>query len=479
MRPLVLLLGVSLATAAGCRLDALLGGRPDGGLPDVADASRDTRDPALPQLLARGGGEAQDVARALALDGKGNLLVAGSFQGTARFGEWTLTTAHARGTVVAKLDATGRFLWARPLGGCDRDKPQALAIDSDGNAVVATSFSGSATLDGVTRTADGPADLLVVKLDGTGKVLWAATAPRGDPATDHGLGIAVGPAGVITVTGAFETTARFGATTIASTGDAEVFVASLRADGEWRWAQPGGGVLADGAAAVAVDAAGQSLITGTFTGEATFGSRTVRINPEFVPGQLWEPNQPVTPTTDGFIAALDPGGTFLWARRLGFASAVRSQAVALSASGSVTMAGASCWNNCRSFVARVDASGDLLWHLRDVDAVGLNPAGEQSRTGHGIAVDAKGASVVTGRIAGSAHFGDTLLTALGESDAFVAQVDAAGSTFLRAHSLGGVGADAGHAVALDAAGNAFVAGAVSDTANLFAAGDLAVWKLAP
>jgi hypothetical protein len=418
----------------------------------------------------RAGGPGLDLARALALDGEGNLLVAGTYGGTARFGETTLSATHARGTVVAKLDPTGRFLWARTLGGCDRqDKPQAIAVDAAGHVVVATSFAGSVTLDGVTRAAEGPADLLVAKLDRDGRLVWLATAPRGDPATDHGLGLAVGPDGAITVAGAFELDARFGATTLASTGDAEIFVARLDAGGAWRWASQAGGVLADGATAVAVDVTGQSVITGAFTGEASFGVHSV-LTPLKLP----------PPTTDCFVARVDAGGTFTKAKRLGFASAVRCQAIALGVDGTATLAGSSCWSNCRSFVARVDAEGTLLWHLLDQDVVGLNPVGEQAKLGYGVAVDASGTSVVTGRIAGSAKFGASVLAARGVSDGFVARVEPAGGAFLWARTFGDVGADVGHAVALDAAGGILVAGQVNTSSDLLAlAGDLAVWKVAP
>lgn len=460
-----LLVAIVFTVGAACRNDALVGDLPDAHVTDTRGVSAPDLDPAAP--LVRAGGTGLDVARAIGLDAAGKILVAGSFAGTARFGELSLTATHSRENVVAKLEPSGRFLWAVALGGSELEKPQAIAVDTAGRIVVGASFAGSVALGGKTLQAEGPADLLVVKLDSDGKVIWAAPATRADPATDDGLGLAVGGDGAVSLTGSFAKQATFGASTIVSTGDEDIFVARLDASGAWVWAKAAGGAATDNGTAVAVNGAGDSFITGSFTAIAGFGSKALEIPPIAPP-----------PLIDCFVAKLDTAGSFLWAKRLAFASDVHCRAIALGADGTATLTGAACLGGCRSFVARVDAKGDLLWSLKDGPVAAGPMMPEQSKVGLGVAVDAGGASTVAGRIVGSAYFGDTLLTARGASDAFVTRVDPAGKQLLGARALGTLGADAAYAVALDASGNAYLAG-TSGTANILDEGDLAIWRVTP
>ncbi len=120
-RALPLVLALALAA---CQRDALIGNA-------LSDARLDGAAPRAP-FVRTAGGEGADAARAIALDGEGNIYVAGSFSGTARFGEHALLAMHAHESFVAKLDPRGAFQWVVAVGGTANDKPQALAIDREG-----------------------------------------------------------------------------------------------------------------------------------------------------------------------------------------------------------------------------------------------------------------------------------------------------------------------------------------------------------
>ncbi|MCB0158575.1 MAG: DUF11 domain-containing protein, partial [Caldilineaceae bacterium] len=97
-------------------------------------------------------------------------------------------------------------------------------------------------------------------------------------------------------------------------------------------------------------------------------------------------------------------------------------------------------------------------------------AGGTSRDlGYGIAVDGAGNSYVTGHFAGTATFEATTLTSTGGDDVFVAKYDNAGTLVWVAQD-GGTGFVIGRSIAVDSAGNSYVAGDFFGTAT-FGAGE--------
>ena len=71
-------------------------------------------------------------------------------------------------------------------------------------------------------------------------VSWAAKA--GGSGGDVGYGISALPDGSSIVTGYFSGTATFGSTTLISAGISDVFTAKMNADGSWAWATKAGGL---------------------------------------------------------------------------------------------------------------------------------------------------------------------------------------------------------------------------------------------
>jgi uncharacterized protein (TIGR03437 family) len=108
-------------------------------------------------------------------------------------------------------------------------------------------------------------------------------------------------------------------------------------------------------------------------------------------------------------------------------------------------------------VTKINSQGALVYST----LVG----GSRDDIGLGIAVDSNGQAYVTGSTS-SPDFpthAPAQTAYHGAGDAFVFALNAAGSGFLYSMYLGGSGLDAGTAIAVDAAGNAYVAGATSST----------------
>ena len=113
-----------------------------------------------------------------------------------------------------------------------------------------------------------------------------------------------------------------------------------------------------------------------------------------------------------------------------------------------------------AFVAKVNPSGSALVYCTYL-------GGNQTDQGTAIAVDSAGDAYVTG----STSSGDFPATsgvlqptlAGGQTDAFVAKLNPAGDTLTYATYLGGTGTDVANGIALDASGNAYVAGNTTST----------------
>ena len=91
------------------------------------------------------------------------------------------------------------------------------------------------------------------------------------PVVRGGLGIAVGGADNVLVTGFFQGTVDFGGGALSSAGNSDVFLAKYDAAGAHLWSQRFGDTGVDVGRAIAVDGAGNVLVTGILRGTVDFG----------------------------------------------------------------------------------------------------------------------------------------------------------------------------------------------------------------
>jgi hypothetical protein len=413
-----------------------------------------------------------DYGAGIVVDSSGNSYVTGEFEGTSAFGATTLTSAGINDIYVAKMDSGGNFLWAKRAGGTSYDRGRGIAVDSSGNTYITGYFQGTAEFGATTLTSAGSSDTYIAKVDSGGNFLWAKRA--GGTSGDEGHGIAVDSSGNAYVTGIFTGTAVFGATTLTSTsvGGGDTYIAKVDSGGNFLWAKRAGGTSGNVGYGIAVDSSGNAYITGYFTGTAVFGATTLTSA-----GQQ-----------DTYIAKVDSGGNFLWAKRAGGTNYNHNFSIVADSSsnayitgyfkgtsvfGATTLTSA---GDVDVFIAKVDSGGNFLWAKR--------AGGTNQDSGWGIAVDSSGNAYITGYFNGTAVFGATTLTSAGGSvDIFVAKVDSGGN-FLWAKRAGGISGAGGNGIAVDSSGNAYVTGQFQGTAvfgatTLTSAGgnDVFIWKV--
>lgn len=226
----------------------------------------------------RAGGISNDYSYGIAIDWEGNAYLTGYFQASAGFGSDTLTSSGYNDIFIAKLAPAGNWLWAIRSGGTGNDSGRGITVDDEGNAYLTGFFQSSVGFGPYTLTSSGGFDIFIAKLGPNGNWLWAFWA--GGTGDNFGLSIAIDNQGNTYLTGEFNYTATFGAYTITASGEWDVFAAKLDPAGNWLWAAKAGGTSFDAGNSVSVDGSGNAYLTGYFYGIATFGAHTLISNGE-------------------------------------------------------------------------------------------------------------------------------------------------------------------------------------------------------
>jgi len=364
-----------------------------------------------------GTANSSDEARAVAVDGAGNVVAAG----------FTTNTGTGPDFTVIKFDGTsGAVLWSQAINGTanGEDDASAVAVDGAGNVVAA----------GVTFNTSTFADFTVIKFDGaSGAVLWSRAIDGTANGFDFASAVAVDGAGNVVAAGV---------TRNAGTGADFTVIKFDGASGAVLWSQAIDGTANgfDFASAVAVDGAGNVVAAGSTQNTGTSLDFTVIKFDGASGAVLW--SQAINGTANGFGEAF---------------------AVAVDGAGNVVAAGRT--TNTGTFedftVIKFDGtSGTELWRqVIDGTANSLDFA-------FAVAVDGAGDVVAAGRTTNTGTF----------EDFTVIKFDGASGAVLWSQTINGTAnsSDEASAVAVDGAGNVVAAGF---TQNIGTGPDFTVVKL--
>jgi uncharacterized protein (TIGR03437 family) len=435
-------------------------------------------DPRLTYSTYLGGpalaGGAQEQALAIAADSSGNAYVTG----------WTAATDFpvSKGAIqplkgvgqnafVTKLNASGTALvYSTYLGGSNNaDQGQGIAVDSSGNAWVvgrtaSANFPVTPTAFQTVLQAGGGA--FVTQLNAAGDGLLYSTFLSGDKTISTlANAVALDSAGNAYVTGYTQSTTfpvtlgAFRTSFFGISGFVSKFnpAASGAASLVYSTFLPGT-IFASG---IAVDSAGNAFVTGYANGP---GIAT--------PGAF---QTSVAGNDDVVVTKLNAAGNGLvYSTYLGGSGQDRGSGITIDAFGNAYVTGTTFSTNFpvtpgafqttfpgvsgHVFVTKLNAAGDGL-----VYSTFLAGDGGISNTeeGHGIAVDFAGSVYVTG-VTNSISFPltpDGFKNSIARAlKAFATKLSAAGDHLIYSTYVAGSNQDIGFAVAVDALGNAYVAG---------------------
>jgi hypothetical protein len=221
------------------------------------------------------GSAGQDEAvMGVAVDGSGNSLVTGHFSNSVDFGGGALASAGGKDVFLAKYTASGVHVWSKRFGGTLGDTGNSVAVDGSGNVAVTGNFSGAIDFGGGTLVSSGTQDLFLAKLSATGGHLWSKRL-GGASQFDAGNAVAVDGSDNILLTGYFAGPADFGLGAMNSAGAWDVFVAKYSPTGAPVWSTSMGGSNIDEGNALAIDGAGNSVVTGRFFYTVDFGGGAI------------------------------------------------------------------------------------------------------------------------------------------------------------------------------------------------------------
>jgi hypothetical protein len=252
------------------------------------------------------GGTEYDRASSVQQTSDGGYIVAG----------YTFSFGAGSDVFLIKTDANGNISWAKTYGGTDWDWASSVQQTSDGGYIMA----------GYTGSFGAGGDILLIKTDANGNIIWAKT--YGGTSYDEAYSVQQTSDGGYILAGE---TRSFGA------GDYDIFLIKTDANGNIIWAKTYGGTSYDYAYSVQQTSDGGYIMAGETN---SFGAGFY----------------------DAFLVKTDANGNIIWAKTYGGTYGDRAYSVQQTSDGGYIVAG---WTESFSagsvdiFLIKTDASGNI------------------------------------------------------------------------------------------------------------------------
>jgi hypothetical protein len=212
-------------------------------------------------------------SESVAVDSSGNIILTGRFKGTVNFGGDVLTSAGSFDIFVAKFDPSGNHLWSQRFGNTEWDQSNGITVDGSGNVLLTGYFQGVVDFGGGSLTSAGGVDIFVAKFDPSGNHIWSQRF--GDSSYQYAFSVAVDSTRNILVTGNFGGAMDFGGGALTSAGVHDIFVVKFNPNGNHVWSQRFGDSLQQYTYSVTVDGSANVIFTGEFSGTMDLGGGTL------------------------------------------------------------------------------------------------------------------------------------------------------------------------------------------------------------
>ncbi|MFM2207245.1 MAG: hypothetical protein RL213_1220 [Bacteroidota bacterium] len=353
------------------------------------------------------------------------------------------------------------WAWARKAGGQENDESQSITYDAAGNLIVVGSFKSpvcfAGTL-GITNTsAFGSYDVMVIKYNSLGTVLWARGF--GGTSSDYGKSVSVDPAGNIYVAGYFKSDSIFAGTDTlynSSLNNSELFIAKFSTAGTPLWIRKVGSAGDEIAYGICTDADANSYVTGYFTSDTLLiGQDTAYKN-----GLGF---------SDLLLVKFDTYGNLVWHKEYGGTGKDIGKSVKAGPNGLLYLAGyfdsdtlrVGSTNNINRFAGTEDillVCGDTAGNVSWSRAVG-DTANERPTD---LSLDGSGHLYLAGLFTSNTFTTDAVVLANAANtyttDCFALKMSAANGHCIWGISAGGPGNDQSSGICADTSGKIYLVG---------------------
>jgi len=323
---------------------------------------------------------------------------------------------------IAKYNQNGDFIWVKTFGGIGIESAKDLAVDGQGNIYIAGIFQGTTDFDpnGGTAnlTSNGSFNSFILNLDSNGNYIWVS---RIESSTSNFVNqIALDYSGNINAVGYFQGSTDFdpssGVFNMTSVGSKSAYLCKWNTQGQFVNALMIGGSGFEIGKAVTVDIQNNVYMTGDFRGVVDFDPSG---NTNFLTSSGLRDAFIVKYTPQGTLSWVDKIGgagedqassiTIGQNNEL-YVSGYFNASMTLSNNKTFTSAGSS-----DTFFARYSKDGSLIFATKN----GGNNGDESTA----IVVDAFGNLFSTGWIQGTSSFGGEVLQSNGDRDIYLAKIN--------------------------------------------------------
>jgi hypothetical protein len=245
--------------------------------------------------------------------------------------------------VLAKVDSSGKILWQKTLGGTDDEIPVDMKLTSDGGFIITASAGSN---NGDLTTNAGSLDCWIIKTSSSGNIVWQKTF--GGSQIDFGGPVTLSNDGGYLLAGTSNST---DGDAVGNHGITDVLLIKLNSSGDIVWKRIMGGTKTDNLTSILSNSDGSYILCGNSTS----------IDGDFI-----------TSHGDGdiIVAKIDVTGNVLWQKSYGGSKNDFSKNILPTSDGGYLITGSSNSNdgqvignhgNDDVLVLKINSTGDLEW----------------------------------------------------------------------------------------------------------------------
>lgn len=206
-------------------------------------------------------------------DSQGNIILSGYFQETVKFDDYELISKGGFDMVIVKINPQGKVLWAKSYGGSGNDGGNEVIVGANDKIIVGAQSDG--TFEGIDNT--GGQDAYVMVLDSSGTVEWIkAVKGSGDA---RAKAIEVDNLGNIYMGGDFRgnnyVEDNSAMIIFKEFGDRDAYLMSFNSSGQYRWHKNWGNLGVDFCKGIVTTSTNELYAVGQFQKKVDFNEESL------------------------------------------------------------------------------------------------------------------------------------------------------------------------------------------------------------